>query len=71
MESYTLALLVTGLIFLYLLPAIIAYYRKHHNMPMITVLTILFGWSGILWVVLVFYAALTSNTKDPTDDGFR
>ena len=41
---------------LYLLPAIVAYKRKHHNRLAILLLNILAGWSFIGWAVAMVWA---------------
>lgn len=64
-------LLVAFGLAVYILPAWIAKIRNHHNTVMITFLTLVLGWSGIAWVVLLVYAALSSPTKDPAADGFE
>ena len=41
---------------LYLLPAIIALYRSHRNAPAICVLSILFGWTGLAWIIALIWS---------------
>jgi hypothetical protein len=40
----------------YLLPVIIAYYRRVKDAPLILILTILLGWTGFVWIGLLVWA---------------
>jgi hypothetical protein len=42
---------------LYLLPIIIAFIRLHRNLPIIMIISLLFGWIFLLWLILVIWAA--------------
>jgi hypothetical protein len=70
-ESEIHSLLMAVGISIYILPAVIAYQRRHYNKGIIIALTLLFGWTGIGWVVLMLYASFSRSTQDPADDGFR
>jgi hypothetical protein len=54
----------------YLLPAIIAKCRNHHNRGAIFVLTLLGGWTLVGWVVAMVWAMLRQPTRpvDPIDN---
>jgi len=51
------------LVFLYMLPAFVAWRRGHRNTLAITALNILTGWTVIGWVV-AFVWSLTANTRE-------
>jgi hypothetical protein len=55
-------MLIGILIFIYLLPAIIAAERHHNNEGAIVALNILLGWTFLGWVA-AFVWALTDNTR--------
>lgn len=41
----------------YFLPALVAYFRHHHNQNAICVLNLLLGWTALGWVVALIWAA--------------
>ena len=47
---------VIGLAFLYLLPSIFAWYRRHSKFAAIVVLNLLLGWTFIGWAVAMVWA---------------
>ncbi len=52
---FWLSIVFAGLI-LYILPAIVAIWTQHPRALAISLLTILFGWTVIGWVVFLFWA---------------
>jgi hypothetical protein len=54
-------------IFIYFLPAIIAYNRNHHNSTSIFLLNLLLGWSGIGWIAAIIWAFTAVQVNQTTD----
>lgn len=53
----TIGLITLGiLIGLYLMPALIAHARDHHNATPITILNIALGWSLLGWIAALIWA---------------
>jgi len=46
---------ITGFL-LYFLPAIVAFYRRHHNRGAIFVLNFFLGWSGLGWIIALIWS---------------
>lgn len=40
----------------YFLPALVAYLRKHPSYTSIILVNFLLGWTGLGWIILLFYA---------------
>lgn len=55
-------LTVLSLIFIYVLPAIVANVREHHQESAIWALNILLGWTFVGWVIALVWA-LTAVRK--------
>lgn len=55
-------LLLIGL-FIYLLPCVIAYNRRHNLFATLLVLNIFFGWTFVGWVICLAWS-LSPNVKD-------
>ena len=49
--------LIQGLVILYFLPYLIALHRVHNDAVLIGLLDSLFGWTILLWVLLIIWAA--------------
>lgn len=68
MELFSLlagfVLLLVG-VAMYMLPAIVAHKREHHNASAITVLTILAGWTVLGWVVAMVWAFTSRPVTRP------
>lgn len=57
MESlFNLLFVVTPLFLLYLLPALIANWRKHPNRNSVFLVNLFFGWTFIGWVMALIWA---------------
>lgn len=56
--------LVVFLLFVYFIPAIIAFNRSHQNTTAITVLNILLGWTLLGWIVAIVWAFTAVKTKE-------
>ena len=59
--GFTGALLVVPVVSLYMLPAIISFFRKTKNRWWIFFLTILFGGTGIGWIGLLIWSCLDED----------
>lgn len=46
---------------IYFIPSTIAYHRRHHRYGTILLLNLVFGWTGLGWLALVLYAALSEK----------
>jgi hypothetical protein len=53
------------LILSYLLPAIVAAVRRHHNQNAIFILNVLLGWTFVGWVVALVWAATYVEPRNP------
>jgi hypothetical protein len=49
-------MVLTALLFLYLLPTYIAYRRRHHQAAPIAVINICFGWTFLGWVAALAWS---------------
>ena len=49
---------------LYMIPAYVAQFRGHKQANLITILTFLFGWTGVLWFVFLIWGASGTNKKE-------
>lgn len=58
-----IAAVVISLLIVYMLPAMVAAIRSHHNTVAIAALNLLLGWSFVGWVV-AFVWALTAVRED-------
>ena len=63
--ALTLGILLLILL-VYTLPSIIAYVRKHHQLPQIIILNILLGWTIVFWLVSLFIS-LHKKHKAPAE----
>ncbi len=54
--------------FVYLMPAIIAYYRGHHNKGLIFLLTIVIGWTVIGWIAVLVWSLTAVKEQDEKAD---
>ncbi len=50
-------------VFLYFIPAVIAYHREHDSKGWVLFLNIFLGWSGLGWLFCLFWAAFGNNEK--------
>jgi hypothetical protein len=55
-------IVIMGAQAIYLIPAIVATARQHHNALAILLLNIFLGWSGIGWIAALVWAC-TSRSK--------
>ena len=53
----------TAMLFLYFLPAVVASVRNHARVTQITLMNVLFGWTGIGWAI-----ALRMALEKPTGE---
>lgn len=66
MEGTILAwLFILGGAWLYFLPAITAWARKHQNMMAIFVLNLLLGWTLLGWAVAMVWACTKVDAAEP------
>ena len=68
--SFWQIIILVGVLLLYFLPYIIAKIRKIRNSTSVFWLNLFLGWTGIGFLVLVFYASLTSVTKEQSVTDF-
>lgn len=54
------------MLFVYLLPTVIAYGRGTHNRLLIFAINLLFGWSGFGWII-TFVMSIGSLTEEELD----
>jgi hypothetical protein len=57
-EAFGLTVLLT----LYLIPSIVAVFRRHRNALAIFAANVLLGWTGMAWVIVLIWS-LTYNIK--------
>jgi DNA-directed RNA polymerase subunit RPC12/RpoP len=60
---FLILFLLIGLLF-YMMPTIIAWYRKHPNLPAIGALNLLLGWLFVGWVAALVWAFTVSASRD-------
>lgn len=46
---------------IYLIPAIVAYRRDIENKDALTIVNVLFGWSGVIWLICLLWAVLADS----------
>lgn len=56
--------LLAGFVLVYLLPTIIAVSRQHQDALAIAALNILFGWSGLAWIVAFVWSLTEVRSRD-------
>lgn len=49
--------------FIYILPMMVAFYRRHENYTAIFLINLLLGWTGIVWVVCLVWAFVGSAKR--------
>ena len=61
--------LLTGVVLIvgYLLPAIIASYRKHHRSDAVFLVNFFLGWTGFVWLFALAWAVI-GKTKQEADE---
>ena len=69
MEAFWLLLIVTILLCIYYIPFLVADIRKIKNRTSILWLNTFFGWSGIGWLALLFYASLNNEIDRDSVEG--
>lgn len=52
------------LLFFYVLPILVAYKRRMAQRGLLTVLNLLIGWTGVLWIVCLFWAVIGETDLD-------
>lgn len=60
----TLSMMIVAAFYIYILPAIIATRRQHKRENAVLILTLLFGWTVVGWMLL-FTWALTGEQRRP------
>lgn len=60
---FTVLVTVAGLVFVYLLPSIVAFGRHKHNAVAITALNVLLGWTLLGWVAAFVWSLTTDKPQ--------
>lgn len=56
--------------FIYILPAMIAFYRRHENYTAIFLITLLLGWTGVAWLACLVWALISKPVhRQPVQQG--
>jgi len=66
MESQSLILIITIVvlcILFYFIPSFIAYSRKHDSKGWVLFLNFILGWSGLVWIFCLIWAAFGKTNK--------
>ena len=65
MDSSTKAfgLIIIVAVIAYFIPFYIALIRNHYRKALIFLLNLIFGWSGIGWIVLLIYSIVSKSRK--------
>jgi Superinfection immunity protein len=58
-----IAVVLGGLVLVYLLPLIIAIARRHRRAGWLAALNLLLGWTAIFWVVSLVWAVLPGQRR--------
>jgi T4 superinfection immunity protein len=64
-DSTTTVIMLIIVVFIYLLPTIIAFGRDHRRRMDVAVVNILFGWTLIGWFACFFWAAFGRPAAQP------
>ena len=64
MDGFTTLMILPFLVQLYLLPALVALTRRHHNTGAIFLLNFFLGWTVLGWVVALVWAATHAYAFD-------
>ena len=62
LDSTTTVLMLIAVVFIYMLPTLIAFGREHRRRMDVTVVNILFGWTLIGWLLAIVWAL-----RNPTE----
>ena len=49
------------MVVIYLLPTLIVYYKDHKHTTAICFLNLLFGWTGLIWLICMVWALVVVN----------
>jgi hypothetical protein len=55
-QVFLAILAICGVLYLYFIPFAIAYARRHKYTKTVFLLNLLFGWTGIVWIVLLVWS---------------
>jgi hypothetical protein len=58
LDSLTTVIVLILIVFIYMLPSLIAYSREHPHRDLVVVFNIFLGWTLIGWIVVFLWAAL-------------
>src|SRR5262249_8158542 len=68
MDGFTTLMILPFLVQLYLLPALVALTRRHHNAGAIFLLNLFLGWTLVGWVVALVWAATQVYAFDDREE---
>jgi len=64
-DNTATVLILLAVLFIYMLPTLVAFGREHPRRLDITVVNIIIGWTLIGWLVVFFWAALSRVEDQP------
>jgi len=56
MDTLIVLLVLATMLEFYMLPVLVAWFRKHHQLHAITALNLLFGWTFLGWIGALIWA---------------
>jgi len=56
-------------VFVYLLPSLVAYFRRHRNANSICVVNLFFGWTLVGWVLCLAWSVSSNVYEAPASEG--
>jgi hypothetical protein len=64
-DSTTTVIVLMLIVFIYMLPSLIAFSREHPHRDIVVVCNIFLGWTLIAWVIIFLWAALAHVEEQP------
>lgn len=63
-DTFFYLIIFSIVMFLYLIPTLVARSRDHENLGWIFLINILGGWTGLIWIALLLWAGLGRTNSD-------